>query len=160
MIPTSTNISVDVASEAPKNADAIAVFLHKQADAKHPEMQRIPQDLRKLIEQLRGAGMVTGKTNELTTQLLDAKPARRLLVVGLGNIDVFSCECLREAAAVVARAARKHKLRRVTLIVPPLPKTLPGKPQAKPAGPGVELSADALATGLMLASFDWIEYRG
>jgi leucyl aminopeptidase len=78
----------------------------------------------------------------------------------LGNIAVFSCECLREAAALVARAARKHKLRRVATIVPPLPKTLPGKPDAHPAGSGADVGADALATGLMLASFDWIEYRG
>jgi leucyl aminopeptidase len=123
-------------------------------------MQRIPADLRKSVEQLLGAGMVTGKTNELTTQLIDGKPSRRLLVVGLGNIDVFSGECLREAAALVARAARKHKLRRVAMIVPPLPKTLPGKPDAQPSGPGVDVGTDALATGLMLASFDWLEYRG
>src|SRR4051794_2561646 len=101
MIPTSTNISVDVASAASGKADAIAVFLHKQADTKHAEMQRIPKDLRETVEQLRGAGMVTGKTNELTVQLLEGNNSRRLLIVGLGNIEVFSCECLREAAAVV-----------------------------------------------------------
>src|SRR5438477_6870761 len=103
MIPTSTNISIHVASTIPSNVDAIAVFLHKQADAKHPEMLRIPKDFRAMVQQLRDAGAVTGKSNELTVQVLSGKPARRLLVVGVGNIDVFSGECLREASAVVAR---------------------------------------------------------
>jgi leucyl aminopeptidase len=160
MLPTSTNISVEVASKIPNGADAIAVFLHKQADEKHPEMKRIPEALRKIVLELRDAGLVTGKTNELTIQLLPGKSQQRLLIVGLGNIDVFSAECSREGAAVVAKAARKHKLKRVALIAPPFPDKLPGLPKARPSGPGLPTGADALATGLMLSSFSWDEYRG
>src|SRR4051812_21786348 len=160
MLPTSTNISVDVSAKVPANVDAVAVLLHKQADSKHPEMQRIPAEFREIVLQLRSAEMFTGKSNELTIQLVEGKPSRRLLIVGLGNIDVFSAECLREGAAVVARAARKHKLKRVALVVPPLPKQLPGRPKALTLGQGRAVGIDAVATGLITASFDWVEYRG
>ena len=158
MIPTSTNISVEVSTKL-TNADAIAVFLHKQAERKHPELTRLPDDLREVAE-LRSADLFSGKSNELAVQLIEGKPARRLLVVGLGNIDEFSCECLREAAAVVAIAARKQKLKRVAMILPPVPEKLPGFPKSQPKSPGLDLACEAMAAGLMLASFDWAEYRG
>src|SRR5262249_54587744 len=34
------------------------------------------------------------------------------------------------------------------------------KPDAQSAGAAPEVGADAIATGMMLASFDWVEYRG
>src|SRR5690349_6602010 len=71
MLPTSTNISVDVSAKLPTNVDAVAVFLHKQADAKHPEMQRIPAEFRAVVAQLRSAEMFAGKSNELTIQLVE-----------------------------------------------------------------------------------------
>ena len=37
---------------------------------------------------------------------------------------------------------------------------MPGRPGAPSAGAGRDVGVDALATGLMLASFDWAEYRG
>ena len=75
MIPTSTNISVEVSTKL-TNADAIAVFLHKQADGKHPELARLPDDLREVAHKLRSADLFSGKSNELAVQLIEgAKPA-------------------------------------------------------------------------------------
>ena len=71
-----------------------------------------------------------GFTRE-TMQLVDG---RRLIVIGLGKCGKFSAECLREAGATLAKAARKSKLRRLALVVPKLPRTLPGVPDAPAAG--------------------------
>lgn len=160
MIPTSTNVSVSVASKLPGSLDAIAILLHKQVDSNGAQLQQLPAELREAVEKLMAAKLVTGKSNELTVHLLDGTPVRQLLVVGLGNSREFSGECLREAGGVIARAARKYKLKRVALVVPPLPESLPGAPDAPAAGAGVDVGMDALATGLMLTSFDWNEYRG
>ena len=46
------------------------------------------------------------------------------------------------------------------MILPPVPEKLPGFPKSQPKSPGLDLACEAMAAGLMLASFDWAEYRG
>src|SRR5262249_10911268 len=56
--------------------------------------------------------------------------------------------------------AKKLGLRSIALIAPPLPEQMPGRPALTPAGSGAQIGPDALATGLLLTSFEWNEYRG
>src|SRR5439155_25479442 len=104
--------------------------------------------------------IVTGKSNELSIHLLDPDSGRRLIVIGLGNRQKFSCECLREGAGTLAKAARKNKLKSVAVMLPGVPAMLPGMPGAAPAGEGAAAAADAIASGLLLGSFDFDLYRG
>jgi leucyl aminopeptidase len=162
-IPTSTDVSVQLKSDLPANADAVAVFVHKQTKAGGEAVKALPESLRPAVEALLSAGVVTGKSNELTSQLLDGGgngKARRLLVIGLGAKDKFSGHCLLEAGGTLAKAARRHKLRNVAAIVPPTPDTLPGTPGKASAGAGEALAVECLATGFLLGSFDFEEYKG
>ena len=162
-IPTSTDVSVQLKPQVPANADAVAVFVHKKAKPGTDALESLPAELRTQVDALLEAGSVTGKSNELTTQLLngaDNGKARRLLVIGLGAKDKFSAHCLLEAGGTLAKAARKQKLRNVVAVVPPTPDTLQGMPGKAPAGPGPTAAVEALASGFLLGSFDFEEYKG
>jgi leucyl aminopeptidase len=162
-IPTSTDASVQLKPDAPGNADAVAVFVHKQTKPGGDAVKALPQELRAAVDALLSAGSVTGKSNELTTQLLPAPgngKARRLLVVGLGARDKFCGHCLFEAGGVLAKAARRQKLKSVAAILPPVPESLPGVPEAGPAGAGGAVAVEALASGFLLGTFDYEEYKG
>src|SRR4051812_30272915 len=97
-IPTSTEASVQLKPDVPAAADAVAVFVHKQTKAGSDAVKALPEELRAPLDALLTAGSVTGKSNELTTQLLPAGGGngkdRRLLVVGLGAKDKFCGHCL------------------------------------------------------------------
>src|SRR5437762_871722 len=128
MLPTSTPASVDADSKIPAKADAIVVLIHKQTKANDGDVSRLGEPERTMLNDLLDCGIVTGKSNDLTIHLLDEDTGRRLIVIGLGSRDKFSCECLREAGGTLAKAARKNKLKRVALILPAVPHTLPGMP--------------------------------
>jgi leucyl aminopeptidase len=162
-IPTSTDVSVQLKSELPAGADAVAVFVHKQTKAGGDAVKALPESLRPAVDALLSAGVVTGKSNEVTSQLLDGGgngKARRLLVIGLGAKDKFCGHCLLEAGGTLAKAARRHKLRNVAAVVPPTPDTLPGTPGKAPAGAGDAFAVECIATGFLLGSFDFEEYKG
>ncbi len=163
MIPTNTDVSIQLKDAIPA-AEVIAVLLHK-GDAGRDELgkMKLPDDLRVAAQRLLDSGAATGKSNEVAGQVVEGKgkaSARRLLVVGLGAADKFSAECLREAGGTLARAARKQKLKSMAIVVPPVPRTLPGVPGAKEGGPGVETAVEALVSGFLLGSFDYEEYKG
>src|SRR4051812_16442172 len=121
MLQTSTPATVDVKRAVPKDADAVAVFVHKQTKANDADVARLSEPERTTLNDLLDNKLVTGKSNELGIHLLDGESGRRLIVVGLGNRAKFSCECLREGAGVLAKAARKHKLKRVSVMLPAVP---------------------------------------
>jgi leucyl aminopeptidase len=162
-IPTSTDVSVQLKGDVPANADGVAVFLHKQTKPGSDPVEALPKVLRRHVDALLEAGAVIGKSNELTTQLLNGAGNgkwRRLLVIGLGAKDKFSAHCLLEAGGTLAKAARKQKLRNVAAIVPPTPGSLPGMPDRAPAGPGPSAAVEALVSGFVLGAFDFEEYKG
>jgi leucyl aminopeptidase len=162
-IPTSTDVTIQLKADAPANADAVAVFVHKRTRPGGEAVEAMPQAVRAEVGALLRAGAVTGKSNELTTQLLNGGgngKARRLLVIGLGAKDKFSAHCLLEAGGTLARASRRQKLRNVAAVVPPTPHTLPGMPGKAPTGMGAAAAVEALASGFLLGSFDFEEYKG
>ena len=165
MVPTSTDVTVQLKDQIPPAAEAVAVFVHKETKAGDESMAGWPAGLREQAEPLLRAGVVTGKSNEVTAQLLDGEAAggsagRRLLVVGLGAREKFSAECLREAGGTLGKYARRHKIKSLAVVPPAVPEELPGLPQRAPAGAGPEVAAEALATGFLLGSFEFREYKG
>ena len=162
-IPTSTDAAVQLKADLPANADAVAVLVHKQTKAGSDAVKAMPEAVRGEVDALLSSGAVTGKSNELTSQLLNGGgngKARRLLVIGLGAKDKFSAHCLLEAGGTLAKAARRQKLRNVAAVLPVVPDTLPGTPGKAPAGPGGAVAVEALATGFLLGSFNYEEYKG
>jgi leucyl aminopeptidase len=159
MIPTSTRATLQVSRSIPNAAEAVAVFVHKESKA-GTDYPSLPDAERRALGSLVASGVVRGKSNEVTQQLLDGPKPRRLLVVGLGDEGKFSAECLREAGAALAKAARKHRIKSVAVVPPAIPATLPPLPGAPSGEEGTELGITALAEGLLVGSFDFEEYRG
>ncbi|HEY2584402.1 MAG TPA: leucyl aminopeptidase [Tepidisphaeraceae bacterium] len=159
MIPTSTRATLQVAKSIPTGSEAIAIFVHKQTKpgADYPSL---PDAERKALDSLISSGVVRGKSNEVTQQLLDGPKPRRLLVAGLGDAAKFSAECLREAGAAVAKAARKHRIKSIAVVPPPIPVTLPPLPGAPATEDGIDLGITAMSEGLLVGSFEFEEYRG
>jgi leucyl aminopeptidase len=157
MIPTSTRGVVHVSKAGPASVDAVAVFVHKQFKA-GDVYPGLPQGELDALGKLISAGHVRSKSNDVTVQLLDGKTPVRLIVVGLGNREQFSAECLREGAAALAKAAKKHRVQSVAVYLPAIPYnlyTMPGGAVARPY-----LGVEAFAQGLVVGSFDYQEYHG
>jgi leucyl aminopeptidase len=159
MIPTSTRATVKIAKSIPSSADAVAVFVHKESKSAS-NYPSLPQPEQEALGRLISSGVFRAKSNEVMVHLLDVKTPRRLVVIGLGNAEKFSAECLREAGGALSKAALKHRLESVAVLPSAIPGDLPSVPDAdaEPVGPagGVE----ALVEGIMVGSFDYQEYRG
>jgi leucyl aminopeptidase len=159
MIPTSTRVSIQHKTELPNNTDVVAVFVHKQTKSNDSDLQVIPPDIRAVVSRMIDSGVVSGKSNDVQIQLLDGKKPRRLVVVGLGNREKFSLECMREGAATLAKTARKQQMQSLALILPKTPAQMPGHPDAEHKLSG-GLAAQVAVEGFLLASFKFAEYKG
>lgn len=162
MIPTSTNISVELKKQLPVAADAVVVLINKETQAGKVSAGGAPKIVIEAVDRLIASGDVKGKSNELTMQSLAAakgEPAR-VIVIGTGNPAKFSAECLREAGATLARHVRKQKLARVAIVLPQLPDELPGVPDSTETAAASPRAVQALTEGLYLGAFEYAEYRG
>lgn len=159
MIPTNTDVSIRVESH-PSKADATVVLVHKEKKSGVRIRGAVPEELGAIVEALADARVVTGKSNEVTVHLIESGNPGRLIVIGLGNPEKFSAQCLREAGGAILRTARKQKIGALSIIFPDTPATLPGLPDSDVHSEGVGASAEALVTGLLLAAFDYGEYKG
>src|SRR5262245_14631170 len=77
----------------------------------------LPKDIAAALKLLRAAGAIPSKPNDIAAQMLDGAAGRRLLVVGLGEKSKVSLQSYREAAAAVAKAARKLEIGDVVLVI-------------------------------------------
>jgi leucyl aminopeptidase len=159
MIPTSTRGAVKIAKSIPASAEATAVFVHKHSKAA-ADYPSLPQSDQEALGQLISSGVFRAKSNEIMLHLFDGKTPRRLLIIGLGNAEKFSAECLREAGAALAKAALKHRLASVAVLPPAIPDDLPAVPDADADSVGPAGGIEALVEGIMVGSFDYQEYRG
>jgi len=82
-----------------------------------------PEDLGEDAAAVVSEGDFSGKAEETTLLYGQMGPAPRLLLVGLGERDLFTLEKLRRAAATVARRARTLKLDSAAFSLPDLPDT-------------------------------------
>jgi leucyl aminopeptidase len=143
MIPTSTNVRVELAEKVSASADAVAVFVPKNGRPAVGKFLDGSAD-RAALDALTKAKAVSGKAHEVTIQLVAEPRAHRLIVVGTGDEDDGPpVTNLREASAVLAKAARKHRVERVAAVAP--------SADAE--------TIEAVVTGFLLGSFRYREYK-
>ncbi|MGA3066190.1 MAG: leucyl aminopeptidase [Tepidisphaeraceae bacterium] len=145
MIPTSTDVSIEVAPAAGK-ADAVALFIVKSKSSKPHEDAGFSADVSAAAQRLVAARVSTGKASEVVFDLLASK--KRVYVVGLGKPDKITLETLRQAAGGLARALIRHHIASAAVALPPL------------QGIADKEAAGAIVEGVLLAAFDYREYKG
>jgi leucyl aminopeptidase len=167
MLPTSTNATVNVKAKAAAREDAVAVFVMEGSIDAGESAAMLSDAERRAVARLLAAGVSRGKAREVHFDILDAagdgsaRPAgraaryRRVLVTGLGPADKLSNEAVRQAAGALARVSRRQRLRDVSIVLPSLHRGGDASPATGPAA-----TAEAIATGLLLSSFRYDEYKG
>lgn len=151
MIPTSTNVSVELVTKLAPKSEAIIVFIADGGvicgDAPH----LLEPAILDAVERLLKAGVSKGKSREVVFDLIDTGAAkgktRRVYLAGVGKSDKLDPEAVRQAAGAVARAVKKHRIASVAIVPPVL------KKQGHSA-------AEATVTGFLLACFEYTEYHG
>jgi leucyl aminopeptidase len=140
MISTSTNAAVELARRVPAGKVAAVAVLVKKGE-KPQGVDGLSAADRQAIDALVGAKAISGRAHEVVSQVVSGGGTpHRVLVVGLG--DDVTAQSWREAGAAVAKYARRHKLENVAIVVP--------------EGDAI----DPLATGFLLGSFNYREYKG
>ncbi len=113
----------------------------------------LPEETRKLLEELRAAGELRGKENECTLLHHPAGlPVARLLVVGAGKADGFSDVRLRRLSGTAIRTVRARGLRELAWPVVELNVGSAGKAQGPEA-------LQAVVEGAILGDYDSDPYR-
>jgi leucyl aminopeptidase len=150
MIPTSTSVTVSVKTKMPADADAVVVFATDDRQLVGDAVMILSEKEMRIAMRLIHAGVVRGKVKEIDFDLIENKPGQlqRIYVCGLGPREKITMEIGRRAAASAMRAIRKHGLSHIA-IIPPV------------VGRGREaVGTEAAVTGMLLAAFDYREYKG
>ena len=148
MIPTSTEATVRVEKSMPAAVEAVAVFLAERAGA---PLGVVPAGVGEAVARVLGSGLARGKANEVAALPLDlgaAKGPRVVLAAGVGPAEKLSVDALRCAAGALAKAARKHGVKSLAVVLPVADAV------------GAEAAAAAIVTGVLLGSFKFREYEG
>jgi leucyl aminopeptidase len=140
MISTSTNATVELASKLPAKVGAVAVLARKGASLQG--VNQLPPPTRAAVDALVAADAISGKANEVVAQVVTEPGPHRVLAVGVG--EAKGLQPYREAGAAIAKYARRQKVEAVALVV-------------SDAADGV---IEALATGFLLGSFQFREFKG
>jgi leucyl aminopeptidase len=145
MLPHSTLADVTVSATVSKSSSAVFAFAASDPAKVVSPTKGAPSEVSAEIAAL--APIASAKPGEVVTSVVSAANAtHRIYVVGAGKTPTL--EDLRKAGATVLRKARAAKLAEVSLLVPEIP--------AIPQSDVVE----ALATGALLASFEFRDYVG
>ena len=161
MIPTSTDVSIEVSDRVPTDAEAVVVFV-TEGSAPPDAPPGLSEDEAAAVGRLFASGAARGKPREVVFDIVEAGGGgagaasagavkakfRRVIVAGMGKPEKATAESIRQAAGAVTRALRKHRLTR-SAVVPPF---------LKAVNPAV--GADAVVTGMLLAAFEYREYKG
>jgi leucyl aminopeptidase len=149
MIPTNADVSISVVGRLPANAQAAIVFVPEDEPEASESGQVLGKDVAESVRRLMTAGVAKGKANEVRFDLLGSgKRATRVFVAGLGKSQKISDETIRQSAGAVARALRKHGIARAVVALP----VVKNIPAAR--------AAEAVTGGMLLAAFDYREYKG
>ncbi len=147
MLPTNTDVTIQTKNKPPGDLDAVVMFVVE--GSKNIEAAMLSTEDRAAGDRLLKAGVVRGKARELAFDLVEAgKGFRRVYVVGLGGEAKVTAETLRQAAGAVAKAFRKHRIRNAAVVLPRVESIQEAR------------AADAIVTGILLASFEFKEYEG
>src|SRR5665213_465469 len=148
MIPTSTDVTLEVKDAAPANIEAIVVF---STDA-GPKVDRgnLDDASRAALKRLAAGGALRGKTKEVVFDILEVSPGkfRRIFSIGLGESEKVTTETIRQSAAHAARALRKHRIARAAFVAPVVSHV------------AISDAVEAVIIGGVLAAFDYEEYKG
>ncbi len=149
MLPTSTDVTVNVKTKIPNDCDALVVFVAEGAKVCGDAPELLGGGQMRAVDRLIKAGAVRGKPREVGFDLVECgkDEYRRVYAAGVGPGDKMDAEKIRQAAGAIARAVRKHRIKNVALVPPVL---------REPGASGTE----AAVTGFLLASYDFAEYRG
>src|SRR5581483_2453325 len=149
MIPTSTDVSIAIKPLPPADAEATVVFVTSGAKAVSSSAGIAPE-ISQAVARLAAAGVAKGKAKEIHFDLIGSGngKVRRVYVAGLGDANKADAEAIRQSAGAVAKALRKHRIGRAS-IMPPTMGQVSG-----------DEAIEAIVTGLLLASFDYEEYKG
>jgi leucyl aminopeptidase len=146
MIITSAPVEISVANRPPSNASAVVFFI-SQGDTSVPSS--VGKEIAAAANRLLSSGVAKGKPREITFDLVgEGKSAHRVFLAGLGEKAKITAESVRQASGAVLRALRKHNIANAAIIPPELKNISPAS------------AADAVATGISLAAFDYREYKG
>ncbi|MGA2440393.1 MAG: leucyl aminopeptidase, partial [Tepidisphaeraceae bacterium] len=149
MIVTSAPVEISVTERLPAKLPAVVVFVAQNESTAPPAARRAGKDVAASVDRLLSAGVATGKAKEIGFDLVGkGRSARRVFVVGLGRADKISTETIRQSAGAALRALRKQRVARAAIVLPDV-KTI-----------STDAAADAVATGVFLAAFDYRQYKG
>jgi leucyl aminopeptidase len=149
MLPTSTNVSIAVKTKLPPDTEAVVVFAATGGKVSGDTTMVLGSAEFENAQRMIRLGVVKGKLKEVDFDLLDTgQKVRRIYVAGLGSADKIDGEVVRQAAGSVMKTLRKQGIRRAA-IVPPVVNR--GREAV-----GTEVTVE----GLLLAAFDYQEYRG
>src|SRR5688572_13919175 len=150
MIPTSTDVSVQVKDNVPANAEAVIVFATEEAKESGLSAG-LSREESAAVRRLFASGVARGRAKEVVFDLVEGprkKTFRRIIVAGVGKAEKVSSESIRQAAGGVIRVLRKHRLSRAAVLPPGL------------ATVEADAAAGAVVTGMLLRAFDYREYKG
>ncbi|HEX4125859.1 MAG TPA: leucyl aminopeptidase [Tepidisphaeraceae bacterium] len=150
MIPTNTQTTVSFKTAVPTGLGAIVLFAAQGKDKSPPTIDDtfLSKPERQGLARMLAGKVITGNVKEIGFELVGSgKDFRRVYSVGLGKADAITAETFRQAAGSAMRALRKHKVGKAAFVVPATKIS-----QAA--------AAEALASGALLASFDYEEYKG
>ena len=150
---TNTAVKVDVKNSIDGKCKALVVPILEKATRPESGEKLLNAAQLNCLDRLIGGKISTGKAAELHFDLLgtDAKnktDLQRIYVAGLGEKSKCTAEVLRKVGGAIARMARKHKLKELSVLV----------------SESKEITAahfaDAIVTGFMLANFSFDELKG
>ncbi len=148
MIDQYTPVSMVVEHTIPVDAGAVVILIATVDGLPTPVSDAgLPAALRQAMRALSLAGALPNLANEIACQAVESS-GQRLLVVCLGDRQKLTLQCYRDAAATVAKAARKQKIAQLAMLIDP----------ALPQG-SHEIAA-ACATGLSAGFFLLEQFKG
>jgi leucyl aminopeptidase len=156
MIPTSTDVAIEVKGRLAVGVEAVGVLVAEGARDAGPAGELLADDERQAVARLLASGVSRGRPREVHFDLIHEpsteKPStddfRRVWVAGLGNPEKVNLESIRQAAGALAKACRKHRVHDMAVLVPEI------------EGIDSAAAAEAIVTGFLLASFHYAEYKG
>src|SRR5688572_19073616 len=150
MLPISTSITLDVQTKIPKNAQAGVAFVTRDRKFSGDMTMVLETRAFECAERMIKLEIVQGKLKEVDFDLLEGKDrvVRRIYVAGLGPADKLDAEVVRQAAGAVVRTARKHRVKHFAMVPPVVSHSREA------------LGTQAMVEGLLLAAFQYREYRG
>src|ERR1700722_12806676 len=97
MIPTSTNVRLDVSTTLPADLDAVVVFAAEGARISGDAPMVLPENILRIAARLLEEEIVRGTSKEVDFDLLEMPGNRlmRIYAAGMGPVEKMSLESVR-----------------------------------------------------------------